>query len=739
MPVVVLTGCPPVPLLSYLKALGLIRIVAEQADADTCGFWRADRFVLDSRLDAREVEAFLLEEYQPSPIMGPWAGGSGFFPKDRRAAVDRLAASRDPRVATLRGTIEAVRAVLEEEGIAEKPKDAEKLRLLRRLRAVLPDEALHWLDAAFVLADERAAAAPLLGSGGNDGRLDFGRSFLERLDELGFASGEVRRSEGLLREALWGTPTSGLRRNAVGQFDPGGAGGPNATAGMEGDALLNPWDWVLGMEGALLFAGAASRRYRSLTEASKAVFPFTVQAVPVGDNVPSEAESARGELWLPLWERPATLAGVRHLFAEGRLTFARQQARDGVESAQAVATLGVQRGVSEFVRFGLYERFGRNYLATVMGRFPVKPQPALGFLQWGAAGRWLEQYRQFAAGTSRHGGALRRLEAAIIDLAQYGGAARVAAVLAALGRCERELAVGMAQAVPGSAVKCPPLPMLDGDWLRHADDGSVEFRVARAVASVGARSEAPLRVNLEPAAVRPGGDAVYWAGRAGPQVIRRSNALALFAGVLERRLLDGGAAALRASAWVGLNDVVEFLNGYIDWQRLLDLVWALSCVSPATGMASAPPTVRRAVLPRDYALLRLALVPPDVGPDRTGDAAEQEAPAAILAAYPAAVAARRIVRLLVSGDLDRAVTAATRRLRADGMPVLPGRDGSGRDRVARFGPAPPPSRLAAALLLPVGRRDLQRLCRLVCRGTANGDLTSEAPGESAPTPVTVPD
>ena len=46
----ILEGCAPFPLASYLKALGLIRLVAEQVDAGARGSWNRERFCLTSRL-----------------------------------------------------------------------------------------------------------------------------------------------------------------------------------------------------------------------------------------------------------------------------------------------------------------------------------------------------------------------------------------------------------------------------------------------------------------------------------------------------------------------------------------------------------------------------------------------------------------------------------------------------------------------------------------------------------------
>jgi len=74
-----LTGCTPVPLAHYLKALGILRLVAEQKDPDACGRWRGEYFELRTSLSRDELQRFFLEEYQPTPVLAPWNGGSGFY------------------------------------------------------------------------------------------------------------------------------------------------------------------------------------------------------------------------------------------------------------------------------------------------------------------------------------------------------------------------------------------------------------------------------------------------------------------------------------------------------------------------------------------------------------------------------------------------------------------------------------------------------------------------------------
>jgi len=45
------------------------------------------------------------------------------------------------------------------------------------------------MDAAIVLLQDRQAYPPVLGTGGNDGRLDFTQNFMQRLLDLKFHGG----------------------------------------------------------------------------------------------------------------------------------------------------------------------------------------------------------------------------------------------------------------------------------------------------------------------------------------------------------------------------------------------------------------------------------------------------------------------------------------------------------------------------------------------------------------------
>lgn len=54
-----LNGCAPTPLAHYLKALGILRLVAEQADPEARGWWEGERFRLATYFSREDLESFL--------------------------------------------------------------------------------------------------------------------------------------------------------------------------------------------------------------------------------------------------------------------------------------------------------------------------------------------------------------------------------------------------------------------------------------------------------------------------------------------------------------------------------------------------------------------------------------------------------------------------------------------------------------------------------------------------------
>lgn len=72
MPAVELAGLRTKPLASYLAAIGVFRLVSEQADQQVRARWVPMGFVLESELDDEALEHFLSVKYGPSGPSRIW-------------------------------------------------------------------------------------------------------------------------------------------------------------------------------------------------------------------------------------------------------------------------------------------------------------------------------------------------------------------------------------------------------------------------------------------------------------------------------------------------------------------------------------------------------------------------------------------------------------------------------------------------------------------------------------------
>src|ERR1700733_8885623 len=167
-----LYGCVPVPLAHYLKALGILRLVVEKMDPNASGLWQDDHFLLHSKKDETGLAEFFMRDYQPTAVLAPWNGGSGFFPKDNDEALAAIETSKASRLEAYRAGIAAARKELNRLALKAKPDGEAKTLLLQSCRNSFPEDALDWLDAVFVLGQDGPKFPPLLGTGGNDGRLE---------------------------------------------------------------------------------------------------------------------------------------------------------------------------------------------------------------------------------------------------------------------------------------------------------------------------------------------------------------------------------------------------------------------------------------------------------------------------------------------------------------------------------------------------------------------------------------
>ena len=771
-----LDGCTPTPLASYLKALGILRLLSspanhvagKAADPRARGWWENERFHVRTTLSRDALVRFFLEEYAPSPIIAPWNGGSGFYPKDNQDGFAPLAAEKvakrfDVISLAIRHASHAIRRL----NFKERPAGDAKVALVAALRAELPDTALDWLDATLALSGQGLAYPQLLGTGGNDGRLDFTNNFMRRLVSTARPAGLFNASDGspsagaasLLRSALFDEPFPGLSSASVGQFAPGAVGDrPNGTTGYAAGAEVNPWDFILMLEGAVAFAGATSRRHESLAQ-SGASFPFTVRAVGAGWGGVDAADEndARAEFWAPLWARPARFCEIDSLLGEGRAVLNGRTARDAVEFARAASSLGISRGFTEFERFGFLMRAGKAYLAAPLGRRSSVPSSGARLVAELDDGRWLQHLRrvgrtQGEPATAKR--AVRQLEDAIFGLlVPTPSADQAQAALAALGRCVEWLTVSEAGRL---AVRMPP-PLLSSSWVRHADDNSPEFRIAVALAGLGLPPPMPRR-RLEPSSSQGGSAARPAAGPSGssPEDDSRSPAIsalpmaAHLAPVDEAGFFDGRGLR-RRRAWTkdALPTVVWGAGGLVSnmiailERRMVETTMRGLQDKPLAGAACAHAEHVAAFLRGDFddarcaALLR-GLVWTSVVqlPNRAGGsyAVGDGLPFAYAVLKPifsTDAALRRagildettrmplppglLARLRAGGGsldgraTDQAVRAALMRARGSGLGSPFDRTASHQPVCGRIGAGIRADRLAASLLIPIGEWHLKAL------------------------------
>jgi CRISPR-associated protein Csx17 len=739
-----------VPLAHYLKALGILRLVAEQKDAQACGRWKGEFFELRTRLSREELQRFFLEEYRPTPVLAPWNGGSGFYfqeeklqEKDEKGKrkktgvrnqataatriVDELACTTAGRFRAIRDAINRIRAELTNLGMTERPKEEAKQDFILAMRSTLPDEVVAWMDAVLVLGQDKLHTPALLGSGGNDGNMDFTSNFMQRLSDVAdLSNGQPKsKASAWLEVSLMGTAMTGSGISvSAGQFAPGTGGGYNSSTGFNGTSSANPWDQILMIEGSLMFASSASKRLEAGSN-DEPLYPFAVRqtgagyasAAPLDEKVGKDAET-RGEMWMPLWNGWTDLPELRMIFHEGRGQLRRRAVESGIDFIQAIAAFGVDRGISAFQRYAFQKRYGKNFLAVPLDRIAVRRNLHVGLLSdlEQAHDRLRQKCRTGAKpeAPGRVARACRQLDEAVFSLAKEGDVDSLLGCLRAAGQVERAYATSQKWA---KEVFLTPLHGLRPEWLKAIGDASVEFRLAASLAglrmNLGKNRTLHFRQHLEQVEVitGKGNSWVKWLDAPQNDAVWHDGDLtdALNA-ILSRRLHRAQQAGTRgwpdwSPRYVTLDDITAFIEGRIDERLFADLLWGLSLInweqvaqqqreawenrqSEDGGDVQVGnddfeedkgsfPTIPSSL----YALLRLCFQRTPKGDD------------------PIPLVPGILIKAM-AGDGDGAARLAARRLRASGLATLVG-ELPVAGEVAR--------RTAAAMLFPIAPRDMRLL------------------------------
>ena len=748
---VILTGCNPTPLASYLKGLGVLSVIADQVDRQITARWSGNTFVLRSILDRSDLREFFLYRYMPTPIISPWNGRAGFLEGEdgsdstRKGAViiNEIINSRGDRFKSYRTTLKQVkdnnvisdlnkaRIELKKEDQRQKDlknmgqqitdEDKENLNELKRkeknlknllslsLRSESDERFLSWFDACMALAGNESLMAPLLGgAGGNEGSMDFSINHLGHLKQLIDPATdqptEVCKSS--INHALFDNTTVVPLKKAQGNpgfFSPGVTGGYNMSNGYEGYSRDNPWNTVLMLEGTVLFASTITKRH-NLSEDKFLSFPFMFEAFQAGDGSIYTKEKNRPEFWAPLWDQFATITELRSLISEGRCTVMRQAVNHGLDMLRAVKSLGVDRSIKAFQRFGFFKRRGDSYVTTPIGRFSVGYNETNTLIKDFHHNNWLSDFHKFTNGKNvadRFVSLQRKLDEQLLLVAnRHPSPADVQDILISLGEIQGELTHSTK-----AREKVSPIPQLSEKWVLMADDRSTAFRIARALAGLRGVDTKSLPLRSQLFSIHHA-NRNEWLERVCKDnkdkkhkddpaccirlhISPQRDLTTLLIALLQQRLslpsrLDFKDKPLNSAAGVDLADLSAFLTNY-------SMDFSIAALLPGLSLCKIPESEERKAgkgeIHAAYALCKLALTP-DVTLRSLGVLGrEQNLPVA-----------PQLVPKLAAGNnrqAKHAIEIAWRRLRGSGLDsVIPSNqlpDLAGVD----------PRRLAAALLIPL--------------------------------------
>lgn len=735
MHVIPLRGCTPEPLGNYLKGLGVFRVFAEQYEHSIKMWWQEGHAWLLSSGDESNLIAYMRDHYAPTPFLGVWGGRLPYFEDGNakaRGRLEKIEKASHKRFSPTQLAVKELQELFKKQDWT-KTKDAKKDPVfVRRLRNTWTIPAVRWLDALLVLEQARGdrELAPafgwLFGTGGNEGSGDIVNNVWEMMEEaIGFDGNIPSRSEEWLKKSLLSEACPGGVKTTAGQHFPWSTEAVNQGQRYMGQALTNPWDVILMMEGALMFSGSLTKRL-SQYGGGKGAFPFMVDSISC-QTIDDEKKS-RAAIFAPVWSSLWSYQETEAFFLEGRLQRADGRgARHALGAMAAIAERGCDRGVHKFNRYDLLERRGKGYYIAVQARdvavpdrpsrLPTLLDPLLDFRD-----RLAFQLNRDKNPPKRLVTARQRLDAAIESAltAELATPSRLQptdllAVLEAAAACVEGVARKQEY---HRFVPVPGLVVVRGGEL-SVDDGSVQFRLARSLASMPGFAEYvwPIREwHSETRTQRawcPNGQSAKVAWGAQDLV---SNLIAVF----ERRLVEESrqtALGARGSNLFGFvpaqySDLVVWWDELVDIRRLAQLVPALLLArwnrlesQRTPNLNSQEERVASEGLPRSYALLKLVFLGGPL-PARPGSATKAEREDTVRSSLD-------VLRLLHSARAPAALVLAARRLGARGLPPLASEVILAREFIF----TPQQCRhLAAMLLWPIGRP--QALARLVIKPEA---------------------
>jgi CRISPR-associated protein Csx17 len=326
-----------------------------------------------------------------------------------------------------------------------------------------------------------------------------------------------------------------------------------------------------------------------------------------------------------------------------------------VEFAEAAASLGVERGISSFVRYSLLKRRGDSYIGLRTGTFSPEYRSAADNVR--ELRHFLERLRNLASAAKIEVD-LRAVEEATYQALLISRRENMQALARALGRELRRLATTTDFRLPNRELNAT-------EWLRACGfEDCPEVRIAAALASIWTRGLGSLTEQLSRA-----GRMFAWSGSSLP---------ARMTSVLQRRILSAATAEseanpLEADCEIDPGDAALFVDGSVDDRAIEEFLFAFLTLSWKNLRLPGYETAK--VLPV-YAVMKTLFLGRGI---LRGGEMKRLAPDL------------RILSALAARKIDDAAAIAVNRLRIAEMRPLDVTYSGGVDA----------DRLAAALLIPV--------------------------------------
>uniref|UniRef100_UPI0025F7F451 type I-G CRISPR-associated protein Cas8g1/Csx17 n=1 Tax=uncultured Thiodictyon sp. TaxID=1846217 RepID=UPI0025F7F451 len=467
--------------------------------------------------------------------------------------------------------------------------------------------------------------------------------------------------------------------------------------------FINPWDFILMIEGAIIFKPTMTRKLGS-TGNARMSYPFTVEASPIGAGSISSSDQKKtragaSEVWMPLWSSRASYLEITGLLREGSARLGAKIPQDGLDMARCIAKLGIDRGMTGFQRFLFLKRSGDNDLAVPLNRFDLvrNSAPHVDLINDLEHANFLDLLRsslQDKDSPTTLKSVITQLANALFALTRPGAEhLAIQRVLISLGKLVQTLAVSR----KGQHI-IRLVPIISPAWIFAAYEDSAEFRIALALASLPHMTD-----HIAPVKWCHSSDSWEWQPESSLHAWGKGTLTLNLVRIAVRRIVttnrqDHAGEPFTSLAALGArqSDIQAFLCEETDDEKVASLLQGLVWVKMPPGLPHFPPEpeviaddnptpppicyrVMKPFFASMWLLHYLNRLPQDRGP----------------------LLPDEMPRLLIAGKVPEALATAWRRSRINGLGWPVG--------ACPIGPKMNGPRLLAALTIPIQSADLAQL------------------------------